>query len=427
MNAIKFPPSGHYVLAVSGGVDSMALMYIMAGLAAEQGWKLRVAHYNHGIRSDSALDQQLVQSAASALGLPFHTTQGNLGAASENTARAARYRFLAELVRQYGADAIITAHHQDDRQETSFYNLSRGSGRIGAAGVRSRAEVLRPLLGVSKAELLEYARANSITWREDSTNTDLTNPRNFLRHELVPLGRSVLPQFDQRLNEALNSLEQLNLQIRQRADEFIVVSEQTASVRYELIVEANEITVADLVLAMAQRLDPNLEMSRPTLVKAAAVARLGRVGSEATINGQLMLRVRRNYIEVCGVDARRQALVAQELLSNGSVRYGEHQLSYGTMHGEAGEHYHVSAGDLKVRTMRPGDRIAPNGLNGTKKLQDLFVDAKIDRSDRSTWPVVVRISDDQVVWVPRLAVSRHFLVSHLDPNAHCLIHEVVTA
>ncbi len=427
LDNIVLPPAGHYIVAVSGGVDSMALLHFLAGMRQAQGWKLRVAHYEHGIRSDSQLDQQLVRDAAQTYGLPFHTTNGNLGAVSEATARQARYAFLNALLDEYGADAVMTAHHWDDRQETSLYNLSRGAGRVGAAGVRSQGRVLRPLLGVRKAELVHYAREQEIPWREDSTNLDTTNPRNFLRHKLLPLARAVMPGFDQQLHEQLNALGVLNERIARSLEPLIAVSDHLVSIKRSDSDMMSEALLGDLILVMARTLDQGVEVNQLTLLKAAALARRGQAGSEASISGRLMLRVRHNELEVYAADTVRQSLVAQELLPNGSVRYGNHQLSYGPMHIEAGDHYHVAAGDLKVRTMRPGDRIAPIGLNGTKKLQDLFVDAKIDRSDRPTWPVVTRISDDQVVWVPRLAVSRHFLVSSMDAQAYCLIHEVVTA
>ncbi|HEU4914320.1 MAG TPA: tRNA lysidine(34) synthetase TilS [Candidatus Saccharimonadales bacterium] len=175
---------GKYVVAVSGGVDSMALLDILRKLP---GLDLVVAHYDHGIRADSGEDRKLVASVSARYGLPFESEQGRLGkGASEAAARNARYDFLRRLMRKHGAQAIITAHHQDDLIETAVINLIRGTGRKGLTSLASRTDMLRPLLHTSKGELLEYARSNGLVWREDSTNADEAYLRNYIRRTVLP-------------------------------------------------------------------------------------------------------------------------------------------------------------------------------------------------------------------------------------------------
>ncbi|HSX52861.1 MAG TPA: tRNA lysidine(34) synthetase TilS [Patescibacteria group bacterium] len=176
---------GTYVVAVSGGVDSMVLLDMLVPVP---GLKLTVAHFDHGIREDSHLDRLLVQEAAKRYGLPFVYEQGHLGAgASEDVARQARYEFLGRVRSAAGADAIVTAHHQDDQLETAYINILRGTNRRGLTSLRSTQGRRRPLLHLSKKELLAYAHANNIVWREDSTNQDTTYLRNRVRHTMLSL------------------------------------------------------------------------------------------------------------------------------------------------------------------------------------------------------------------------------------------------
>lgn len=175
---------GAYVVAVSGGVDSMALLDV---LRQNPDLKLIVAHFDHGIREDSHYDRKLVQEVAARHGLPFVYDGGRLGsAASEDTARKARYAFLHRVRSASGAQAVITAHHQDDLLETAIHNMLRGTSRRGLSSLRSRQQVVRPLLHIPKHDVLAYAKDQGLVWREDSTNQDMKYRRNYIRHQLLP-------------------------------------------------------------------------------------------------------------------------------------------------------------------------------------------------------------------------------------------------
>jgi tRNA(Ile)-lysidine synthase len=175
---------GKYVVAVSGGVDSMALLHVLGQVP---GLELVVAHYDHGIRADSGADSAFVRRAAKSRGLPFVSEAGNLGSgASEATARQARYAFLDRVRETTGAAAIITAHHKDDVLETAIINIIRGTGRLGLSSLRDSERIRRPLLHVSKAEITSYAESHGLTWHEDSTNADPTYLRNHIRHNILP-------------------------------------------------------------------------------------------------------------------------------------------------------------------------------------------------------------------------------------------------
>lgn len=183
MNLVSVPP-GKYIVAVSGGVDSMVLLDVLAYLP---GLTLVVAHFDHGIRQDSAQDRAFVAHAAQHYKLPYIYEEGHLGvAASEAQARKARYDFLERARERHGAQAIITAHHQDDLIETMFINLIRGTNRKGLSSLRSRSKLLRPLLKTGKGTIVEYAQQHKIAWHEDSTNSSSTYLRNRLRKTVLP-------------------------------------------------------------------------------------------------------------------------------------------------------------------------------------------------------------------------------------------------
>ena len=174
---------GKYVVAVSGGVDSVVLLDL---LAKKPKLELVVAHFDHGIREDSAEDRKLVQKLANHYNLPVFYKSGKLGpTASEAKAREARYAFLRHIRAEQGARAIITAHHQDDMLETAIINMLRGTGRKGLSSLISTKELVRPLLTWSKSDILSYAREYNLAWYEDSTNADERYLRNYIRKHIL--------------------------------------------------------------------------------------------------------------------------------------------------------------------------------------------------------------------------------------------------
>ena len=178
-----------YIIAVSGGVDSIVLLHMIAVKKPEIGVEKPlyiVAHFDHGIRPDSAEDAKFVESLAKSYGMAFTTHRADLGeGVSEESARSARYEFLFNEMKKHNAQSIITAHHQDDVIETMIVNILRGTGPRGLIGF-TRSSILRPFIDKTKQEILDYAAHHKLKWREDSTNTDKTYLRNRVRQEIVP-------------------------------------------------------------------------------------------------------------------------------------------------------------------------------------------------------------------------------------------------
>jgi tRNA(Ile)-lysidine synthase len=178
-----------YVVAVSGGVDSVVLLHML--LDANVG-DIVVAHFDHGIRSDSRDDANFVAKLARQYELPFETQREELGKqASEDLARTRRYAFLRDVADRHDA-RIITAHHGDDVIETVAINMTRGTGWRGLSVMDS--DILRPLLDMSKSEILAYAATYGLPWRDDSTNTSDAYLRNRIRRRSMPLHDDVKRQ-----------------------------------------------------------------------------------------------------------------------------------------------------------------------------------------------------------------------------------------
>lgn len=184
--------SARYVVAVSGGIDSVVLLDALVSRrtiggsdpwAGRKSGELIVAHFDHGIREDSASDETFVRHLAETYGLEYYSQREELGKnASEDRARQARYAFLHRICEEQNA-VLVTAHHAGDIVETVAINIVRGTGWRGLAVMDSK-NVWRPLLEVEKQEIREYASHFGIKWREDSTNTSDVYLRNRLRTKL---------------------------------------------------------------------------------------------------------------------------------------------------------------------------------------------------------------------------------------------------
>jgi tRNA(Ile)-lysidine synthase len=178
-----------YIAAISGGVDSVALLDM---LASAKDHEIIVAHFDHGIRQDSAEDAAFVESLATKYGFVFETKREELGAdSSEEKARTRRYAFLRDIAQKHNA-RIVTAHHGDDLVETIAINFSRGTGWRGLAVLDS--DIMRPLLHLSKADIIQYAQAHHLSWREDSTNASDAYLRNRIRQKTQQLDSDVKRQ-----------------------------------------------------------------------------------------------------------------------------------------------------------------------------------------------------------------------------------------
>ena len=182
-------------LAVSGGADSTALALLLAPLREKLGFECHMLHVDHGLREDSAADAKFARALARRLHMPFHLHRTKVacrkGESVEMAARRVRLAFFERATRKFKLDAIATGHHADDVAETFLMRLARGSGADGLAGLKRISHVdgvtfIRPLLDLRDSQLKDFLRSRGETWREDSTNADVSILRNKVRHVVLP-------------------------------------------------------------------------------------------------------------------------------------------------------------------------------------------------------------------------------------------------
>ncbi|HVQ44445.1 MAG TPA: tRNA lysidine(34) synthetase TilS [Candidatus Saccharimonadia bacterium] len=293
---IQWPPPGRYILAISGGADSMVLLHLMAQAAASRHYELVVAHFDHGLRATSAADAAFVATTAARYGLPFEQHAAHLGRASEAAARTARHDWLQAVRARHHAAAVLIAHHADDQLETSLLNLARGSGRLGLAPMALSPAILRPLIGVSRTPLRRYAVAHKVSWREDPTNADLTNPRNLLRHRLLA---GAPDAWRAHYLGLITELAARNTAIDETLGEMLSaahIEPQIYSFSREVIHTLTLAELQELILATARRLAPGVQLDRRLIAEVAAFARTGRTGTHRPLRQGIVLMLKKGII-----------------------------------------------------------------------------------------------------------------------------------
>ncbi len=276
---------GHYVVAVSGGVDSVALLDLLIKQAPSS--KLVVAHFDHGIREDSGLDRHHVQELAAHHRLPFVFHEGRLGPkASEATARTARYDFLHKVRLAAAAHAVITAHHQDDLIETVMLNLIRGTGRRGVTSLKSTDTVVRPLLHVPKAQLMAYAQANGLKWREDPSNHDTRFTRNYIRHNLLPHLSDTQRQF---LLDQVTKLHKLNDEIDSELVSVLHLRPKINALDRRWFTGLPHSVAKEVIAGWLNQL--GIGYDSKTLERLVRAAKVFRPGSQTDVTGSWVLRI----------------------------------------------------------------------------------------------------------------------------------------
>lgn len=268
-----------YVVAVSGGVDSVVLL---DKLANEGAHELVVAHFDHAIRDDSAADARFVSALAKKYGLAFETRREELGKnASEELARRRRYAFLREVAKKYEG-TIVTAHHADDIIETVAINLIRGTGWRGLA-VFDSAAIWRPLLEMTKAQIYEYALSHRLEWVEDSTNQTAEYLRNRVRRQIA---RSLASEEKQAVLKLRNEQVERKRDIDKELGTY--VNEKNEYDRYLLTFMPEDVACELLRAAVVAK--TKVSPTRPQLLRALLAIKTAQTGTAYELGGGVNLR-----------------------------------------------------------------------------------------------------------------------------------------
>ena len=377
-------PGDAVVCAVSGGADSMALLWAMYLLREKLQIRLSAAHFNHGLRgAESDRDEAFVRDFCAGYGIPFHSGAGQVTAGKkglEAAAREARYGFLRSL-----PGKIATAHTADDNAETVLMHLVRGTGLKGLGGIAPvNGDLIRPMLSVTREEVLAFLQEYSIPYVEDSTNGEDAFLRNRLRHNVLPLLKQENPGFAPNLSAAA---------LRLREDEAALEEAAKAG-------KTNQVTaLRQLPPAIRNRVLSSIlqeaGVKEPEAAHIAALEKLvfsAKPSAKAYFPGGITLA--RNY-DALEVLTEEKTLQMQELTCPGTVQLPDVQItcSINTQKTHTATSFAVvPKGKIVVRSREAGDAIRLSG--GTKSLKKLFTDKKIPAARRSSIPV---IADDEGV------------------------------
>lgn len=421
------PEPCRIVAAVSGGVDSTALLLALAPLR-DEGFDLIAAHVNHHLRgAESDADEAFVRELCIRLGVALHVADGTVepdavrARGVEAAAREVRYARLLAFRDASGARFVATAHQQDDQAETLVMRLVTGGGLPGLRGIHPKRDdgVVRPLLEVTRAEIDAFLKAEGVTPRHDCSNDDPRFLRNRVRAVLSLLPRDTYLPLAERLTRLAEEARRL-WQFREAvldAAERTVVEAGPDETRFLRLPEERWLRKA-LLLRHIRRLDPAArDVSDADLARLAAKLPLIQ---RTSVTKRLELLPRDGAI----VLARRAHSVAEppfelRVAPGGAAcipSLGVTVRLASEPGGSRGQRIQVPAGIpplFTVRNRRPGDRFQPLGMHNSKKLKDFLIDRKIAAGLRDRLPLL--LCNDEIVWVAGVAVSERFKVT--DPPA----------
>ncbi len=416
-NLLRFgvKPGNSVGAAVSGGADSMALLYCLCNLRPSMDIIITVYHMEHGIRGQSsAADMEFVMKQCEAREVKFIVKREDVpafakeqGLSAEAAARQLRYEFLDSAE----TDFIATAHHMEDNAETVIMNLVRGSGLTGLCGIpEKRGKYIRPMLGISKREIEEYIKVNGIAHITDETNADTSYTRNFIRKEIMPHLTRVNEAAAANISRTAALLAEDEEALISAAKESGCIEQTQEGVFIDLetfakLKPAVKKRVARLAVSAVDGLE-DLEFVHVQSIleladKAESAKRidLARGVFAAVVYDKLMIgkKTEKKY---------NKDLVAADLgtFSFGGITFECIPYEGDTEFGEGAEFF--SAGSVEgalFRHRKEGDYISPLGMEGTKRLSDYLSDRKVPLHKRDT--LVVMAKGSEVLWAVGVGVS----------------------
>lgn len=414
-------------VAVSGGVDSVVLFDILRRI---EDVELVVLHYDHKLREGSGHDAAAVRALAEKHSLPFVVglLEMDLGESNiEAQAREARYAFFRENAAEFKLDAVATAHHADDQAETVLFRLLRGSSGRGLAGIPpvrrlDDFSIIRPLLDFRRAELVQYARAHKLEWREDPTNVSTAFSRNRLRHKVIPfLQENVNSALVESLWRTAAVFRQEEAWLESLVDESMHIWKRRGTTARASVSELKRIPRALRARQIIRLLEefkvhPNFELVESIQSLLGSPGRfdiggemaawiepgfpdkliIGREPQVVSLTGQFKV-ANEGATEI--PDLGVSVMVSYQPVTGdlGQIKFENDQRTASNINATALFDADAVQKPMVIRTRREGDRMSPFGMTGTKKLHDLFIDEKIAVFERDRWPLLC--DESGVLWV----------------------------
>lgn len=445
----------HVVVAVSGGPDSVSLLQVLALLAPEYGLTLTAAHLNHGLRgAESDAEERLVcrlcgergiSCAVKRVNLTELRQRGRRRRSLEDLGREERYSFFSALGERVGASRIALGHHREDQAETVLMNLIRGSGLEGLKGMLPVRDgiFIRPLIEVSREEILTFLLTQGIPFSEDSSNTRDVFLRNRIRHQLIPLLQA---HYNPRIVDALNRTASivrreddcLETTARRILDAWQIpdsMAGEGAALDISRLTGIPEALQHRVVKGLLEHLlSGSFRITSRHIGAVIDLCRGEKPAGDVHLPGQAV--VRREYgrlilsrgredtppAETAGTGGRIPGQFCYPIEFPGCVEIKELGRIVRTAFVEKAHREAAGEGSLAVcldfdrvqmpltiRNRREGDRFQPSGMKGTKKLKNYFIDEKIPRRRRDSIPL---LADRQsVVWIAGHRLSERVSVN----------------
>lgn len=444
-------PEDSVLAAVSGGPDSVTLLHILQTLQPLMFCKLGVAHLNHCIRPTEAdRDSQFVFDLCGSQNLPFHGRKIDVPAYArkhnlnlEEAGRICRYNFFKSLHQTEGYTKIALGHHADDNAEQVLMFLLRGSGPAGISGMPAMREnrYIRPLLQVTRIEIMEYIDANRLDYVSDSSNLNTKHTRNRIRHHLIP---TLKREYNPKIITALNTLAAVirdedewlaqetdtvfNNAIVQRKPTAVILSANCLQTLHQALVRRVLRKSLEELTGNLRRIRlQHIEAIRNLLEKEKGYRRLNLPGGILVEIQNRKLRISDGHHD--SKHSAHESLKSSPFFFRYSVNQPQDKPLKITI-AELKSYFKFSVIDRNISNLRPeagqntaffdmdrltfpliirnviaGDRFAPLGLKGTQKLKKYFINTKVPRLKRKYIPVVQ--SGDQIIWIAGYRCS-HF-------------------
>ncbi len=426
------------LVALSGGADSVCLLLLLDALKEELGISLTALHVNHRIRGEEAWeDARFCGELCEEMKIPFYLYSINVPAIGESrgwnleeAARKVRLALYKRAMKKSGAERCATAHHMNDQAETVLMNLIRGSGETGLAGIAPVVDgwLIRPMLDITREEIEDYLRAKNRDFREDSTNRDTNLLRNRVRLELI---KTLREEYNPNILEALartagiqreshdytsDKTGEVNNKIKKRTGNAILLYTKELKKCHPHI-RANILRMAyseltgtgkrltydhiETIRCAPERAEGELSFSFPLNVEVLVNSEV----IEFTLGKAELTRFERSASIPGLIDV--PEIGRKWRVSKSS--YAKFSMSNNLKDSLTGCFPADKFGEeVIIRSRKPGDRLRPLGMSGTKKLKDILIDKKIRRSLRSSLPVFV--NNGEIFWVPGVVVSEAYRV-----------------
>ncbi|MFA7686489.1 MAG: tRNA lysidine(34) synthetase TilS [Moheibacter sp.] len=406
------PFRGNFLLAVSGGVDSM----VLCDLFLKNNLDFSVAHCNFQLRvKDSDEDEEFVKQYCIQNKIKFFRKKFDVKAykssgnhSTQMAARDLRYAWFRELMAENDFDFLVTAHHLNDALETFFINLSRGTGIKGLIGIPlNQNQIIRPLYNISKESIFQYAEAYSIKWREDISNNSDDYVRNKIRNQIVPVLNEIHPEFLQNFQQTIQLLNEekdlIQNHIEKLREELFVLRDKNYTISIEKLNQLQPLSSSLFHIFSKFGFNHPAEITK--LMNAAEGSEINSENYRLIKNREALILAKKPEIEASAEFMVEEGKLIQKPLNLKLLKSAERDLS-------ATEtlDYEKIIFPIRLRKPKTGEVFFPFGMKGSKKLSKFLKDEKLSKLEKENIWLLVD-DEDRILYVAGKRIDDRFKIT----------------